>query len=662
MAMAHQAHGQMQAGGAPPPPDAGDYADAGHGTSMPSAGILGADMMDRQHGLSLKYVKGTSEHPIVALDLFSSDPVVAYFPPKPDDPSVPVSPVLVGKMKAKIAIRASEQSHKTFRKYLSHSKSYSSFRTDCLSKPGDNNKDGAASASASVVVIEEPHHWLGMRRLEEAPPFLAESAASRHVVNGSLEGPEPLHNDNDRVVYKVTVNPAKKPITVLPEEAVQLLLHQAQHHVHAKLAAVGSKDEKGAAAANNNQPSADDDAVVQYPVAVAVPAWAAHDAAVEAVLDATGNGGVFFQRSVCALAGALQPPHSDGAPKNALLDRLGKVRAHLAREHQKMAAKNPEYSYSDDLTLVLLGMTSDGFEATAVQVSGVQNDLDTCLSGNFKVLSNVSYMSSEPLAQMERCAAELEAAVQEAAPESDGPCAVVVYGTPAEQEKIAKQWKSLAATTNAIKEWKEVPVVSTRSDCIALGTAILGAVTHGRQIVLVPKGDGNSHKLRAELGIRVLNVAPAAVAYRLSYHGGGDNSDEAKWTKPKVIFDFDRRIPAGPYPIEFSAAECVVHRTHHEKAALSDDDFVKATKEMQASKHIPLREEAALALRVEILQKWTRDGDWIKVGETMEPLVKLDEENLDSDGEAKRIACESVTLEISLGVHGMLTTSLVGER
>lgn len=643
MAMAHQAHGQMQTG-AGPPPDASDYADAGHGTSMPSAGILGADLMDKQHGLSLKYVKGSSEYPIVALDLFSSDPVVAYFPKKPDDPSLPVSPVLVGKMKSKIALKTTEQSHKTFRKYLNHTKTYEHFKTDCLCKAGDSD----------AVVIDEPYHWLGMRRLQEAPSFLAETAPSRNVVNGSLEGPDPLNNDNDRVVYRVTLNAAKKPVTVLPEEAVQLLLHQAQHHVHTKLA-FGLKDE----AATQHS----DDAILQYPVAIAVPAWAAHDSSVEAVLDAAGNGGVFFQRSICALAGALQPPQSETGPKNALLDRLGKVRAHLHKEYQRLAAKNPDYRYSDDLTVVLLGMTSDGFEATAVQVSGVQNDLDTCLFGNFKVLSNVSYMSADPLGQMQRCATELEASVQEDAPEADGPCAMVVYGTPAEQEKIAKQWKNVAST---IKEWKDVPVISTKSDCIALGTAILGAVTHGRQIVLVPKGDGNSNKLRAELGIRVLNVAPAAVAYRLNYHGGSDHKDDEDdtWTPPKTIFDFDRRIPAGPYAIEFSAAECVVHRNGRDtkKEALSEDEFVKATKEMQGSKHIPRREEAALALRVEILQKWTRDGEWIKVGESMEPLVMLDEENLDSDGEAKRIACESVTLEISLGVHGMLTTSLVGER
>jgi hypothetical protein len=268
-------------------------------------------------------------------------------------------------------------------------------------------------------------------------------------------------------------------------------------------------------------------------------------------------------------------------------------------------------------------------------------------------------MSPDAIGLVKRCTEELEASVQELAPEADGPCAIVVYGTVAEQDKISKQWTSVAGSS---AEWKEVPVITTKSDCIALGTALLGAVTHGRQVVLVPKSDGSSSKLRAELGIRVQNVAPAAVGYRINYRGGtGGAADGGEWTPVKTIFDFDRRIPAGPYTLEFSAAECAVHRANGDKV-LADDDVAKATKDMQGNKHIPVREEAALALRVEIVQKWTRDGEWIKVGETMEPLVKLDEENLDSEGEAKRVGCENVTLEISLGVHGMLTSALVGER
>jgi len=72
-----------------------------------------------------------------------------------------------------------------------------------------------------------------------------------------------------------------------------------------------------------------------------------------------------------------------------------------------------------------------------------------------------------------------------------------------------------------------------------------------------------------------------------------------------------------------------------------------------------VREEAALNFSVQLLQKWTRDGEWKRLGDFMEPLVKTEE---DKDGKEERIACESIVLEVSLGVTGMITTNLVGER
>jgi hypothetical protein len=63
-------------------------------------------------------------------------------------------------------------------------------------------------------------------------------------------------------------------------------------------------------------------------------------------------------------------------------------------------------------------------------------------------------------------------------------------------------------------------------------------------------------------------------------------------------------------------------------------------------------------LKIQIVQKWTRDGEWVKVGDVMEPLVKLEG---GGDGE-KRVACESVSLQLGLGITGMLATNLVGER
>ena len=615
MAMAHQANTMGRGPQAPP------HADSGHGAPPPSAAILGADLLDKQQMISLKQVKNVSHLPIVAVDLFAPEPTLATFPPKPLDPSEAILPTLVGKMKSAVSLKVSEASHKTLRKYLSSSKPYSALQADSICKSGDKDS----------VHLDAPYRWLGLRRTKDAPsyyqqPTCQDGEPGVALVNSTLDGSDPKGDDFDRVVFKVLLQPGKKPTAVLPEEAVQLLLHQAQVHTAIK-----------------NKTDLANEEIVDYPCAIAVPAWALHDASIEALYDATGNSGVFFQRSVCALAGSLLLT-IDGKP-NSLLERLQVVREALAKDWKRRKVENENAPQNDDVLVVLFGMTDDGFEATAVQVSHVQRSLTTCLFGNYKVLANVSYQDKYPMNRMEQCVKELEEAIDLAAPEADGPAALVAYGSREQQDKIKASWDKIKKVQ---AEWADVPFMSTKPDVIAMGTAILGAVTHGRQSVLVDKGG----KTKADLGVRIQNVAPCAVGIRISYHG----DDESKWEPIKTVFDFDRRIPAGPYPIEHVASECVVLRNGPKN--LSDEDFVKAVRENEGAANIPKREEAALDLRLEILQKWTRDGDWKRVGDIMEPLVK----KVGDDGDESRVACESVTLELSLGVTGMITSSLVGDR
>jgi len=124
------------------------------------------------------------------------------------------------------------------------------------------------------------------------------------------------------------------------------------------------------------------------------------------------------------------------------------------------------------------------------------------------------------------------------------------------------------------------------------------------------------------------------------------------------LFDFDRQVPAGPQSMDLGAAECAVYRSG-KADSMSEEDFLKATAKNEGAKGIPVREEAALNFSVQLLQKWTRDGEWKRLGDVMESLVKTEE---DKDGKEERIACESIVLEVSLGVTGMITTNLVGER
>ena len=631
MAMAHHANAMARPANAPPGGANSSIPLGGMAPPSSAAAALGADLVDKQQQISLKQVKDLSHLPLVAIDLYASNPHVASFPPKPTDPSADVSAALVGKMKDKLFLKSTEASHKTFRKWLSKSKGYEDLQSDVFAKPDEK----------SAVVIESPQKWLGLRRLVEAPQFLrnqvnqddsntpviAEESSSGvgvTMANGTLDGSVPQGDDFDRVVAKVRLHTSKKALTVLPEEATQLVFNQAQHHV-----------------ARSMKADDDDEDIGNYPCCLAVPAPYCTDSSIEALLDATNGTGVILQRSTCALAGALLRSSSD--KENALLVHISKVLEELHKEFQKEQIKNPDARFVEDQLILLAGVTSDTVECTAIQISAPQSAPYSCLYGNFNVLCNVSYRHENPESIINKCISELFEALDATAPEADSPIAMVSYGTSEEQKTIHSKWDK---AKKGLEDWEEVPHFYTKPDCVALGTSILGAVSHGRlsTVVQIP-----GKKPKAQLAIRVQNVAPVAVGVMINYHGDAKN----KWEPVKTIFDFDRRVPAGPYQIDLNAAECAVYQSG--VTGLSDEDLLKAIKDNEGSKAIPKREVAALNLRVQIVQKWTRDGKWMKIGDVMSPLVMVNKDE-------EKTACEKVILELSLGATGLITHSLVGER
>lgn len=630
MAMAHHAGAVARPAAAPPPPGGGQIPGS---TAPPvSAAALGADLVDKhQQALSMKQARGVAHLPIVAVDLFAKEPQVAMFPPKAEEgPSG--SPSLVGKMKSDIFFHGNnETAHKTLRKFLTKSKTFLSLQNDSLTTSTDEN----------AVKMERPQQWLGIRRTSDAPEFVRSKLPSEEatgaiaeeasadvgvlISNSTLDGSEPLGDDFDRSVFKVRLHPKKKALAVLPEEGVQIILSQAQYHVASK-----TKVDK------------EDDEITDYPCAVALPAWQCHDAAVEALMDGMGGSGVMFQRSVCALVGALRPGPRD--KPNMLLKAINDVQTQRSKEFQIQKAKDPDATMDEDVSIFLLGMTEDGFEATAVQISSVQPDQMDCLFGDIKVLSNVSYQSEDPISIMEDCVKELKSNLDSILRDMELPPAIALYGSSPQQSAIQAKWDELKE--ESMQDWKEISLLTTKVDCVAMGAATLGGVSHGRirTITQVPGA-----KPKAILAIRVANVAPVAVGVRMNYHG--DN--KKKWTPVKTIFDFDRRVPAGPYAIDLKASECVIHR-QATAGEMSDEEFLKAAKAVEGSKGIPQREEAARNLRIQVFQKWTRDGDWKKVGDSKKALVVGGK-----DGE--EIACEHAVLELSLGPTGIITAGLHGE-
>lgn len=626
------AHGNAIArANAPPPPPQGSSIPGGVAPPS-SAAALGADLIDKhQQALSSKQARNQSHMPIVAVDLYANEPTVAMFPPKMED-APEGTPALVGKMKPDVYLHGeNDAAYKTLRKYLAKEKFFSSLQTDTLAKADD----------ANVVKMERPQQWLGLRRTKEAPDFvrkglpdlasegaIAEEASldvGATISNSTLDGSEPTGDDFDRVVFKVRLTPKKKVLPVLPEEGVEILLHQARSHVAKKMKAENDDEEE----------------ITQYPCAVALPAWQCHDASVEALMDGMGGGGVIFQRSICALVGALRPGPKE--KPNTVLKAINDVRQARAQAFQVERVKNPDATMVDDVSLFLFGMTCDGFECTAVQVSCLQQDKVDCLFGDINVVSNVSYQSDDPSSIIEKCVVELEANLKELLPGMEMPPAIITYGSIQQQNDIKSTWDKIKE--KSANEWKDIPIHSTKTDCVAMGTATLGAVSHGR-LRCIQEVPGK--KPKAILAIRVANVSPVAVGIRMNYHG----DKKKKWTAVKTIFDFDRRVPAGPYAIDLKASECAVHREG--STDMSDDEFLKAATAIEGSKGIPQREEAALNFRVQIFQKWTRDGEWKPVGNSKKGLV-MD----GKDGE--EVACEHSVLELSLGPTGIITAGHFGE-
>ena len=598
---------------------------------------LGADLVDKSQQLSLKQVKDLSKMPIVAIDLYSNEPIVASFPPKAKDGSGDgLAPSVVGKMKEKFALRTSEAAHKTFRKWLSKSKGYEDLQSDVFTKLDDKE----------AVVIQRPELWMGLRRLEEGPSYLkkmvsfddsntpafAEEAAQGlgiTLANGTLDGSVPEGDDFDRVVCKVRLHEKKKALTVLPEEMLQLILNQAQYHVARKKSVEDGSEEEM-------------DDIMSYPCALAVPSPYCNDQSVEALLDATGNTGVIFQRSVCAMAGALLPGSKE--KPNLIMNHLHTINQERRKAFQMEQIKNPDATFDDTMLLLLTGVTKDTAECTAIEISAPGNN-DSCPFGKFKVVCSVAYRHEKPESILNKCFAELFEAIDRVAPEAPPPLAMISYGSASEQKYIQTKWDN---QKKALDTWEEIPHFSTKSDCVANGTGVLGGVSHGRisNFVQLP----NKKKPKAQLAIQTMNVAPVAVGVMMNYHGG--QSD--KWEPVKTIFDFDRRVPAGPYSLDLSAAECAVRR-EGKISEKSEETFFKAVTDREAAKHIPEREQAALNLRVQVVQKFTRDGEWMKIGDVMSPLTVVEKDE-------EKTACEKMSLELSLGLSGLITQSLVGDR
>jgi len=267
---------------------------------------------------------------------------------------------------------------------------------------------------------------------------------------------------------------------------------------------------------------------------------------------------------------------------------------------------------------------------------------------------------------------ELRAQIGVIVPESEEPTAIVTYGSIKMQTALSKKLKSILTKYGkegqGDDDWdgwdQDISILSTKEECVALGLAVLGASVHGRvRVVVSVKGTDGKNRPKAKAGVAVQDVATCAVAVSFNYFSGQTD----KWTKPKVIFDFDRRVPAGPYQIDFTAAECAAHVQHEEKTGehcLEDETALLETAQgLTGSKGIPQREKAALQLRFRLYQRTARGddpSDWVRVGDDMRPLsMRHSQKEEGESGEGDLVAIESAVLELSLSAVGLVTNGLI---
>jgi len=307
----------------------------------------------------------------------------------------------------------------------------------------------------------------------------------------------------------------------------------------------------------------------------------------------------------------------------------------------------------------MAGMTEDGIEISAIQIKSPNSNFGSaeCHApyGEHRVVSTVSYHHSTPVSIVNKALVELSDNVDEICPELEedgGVAAVVTYGTIAKQLQLKD---AMLKSLNLIKGdavWNtQMNFLSTQEDAVAAGTAVLAGISHNR-IPFSVTGDGS----RPALAVK--NAAPCAVGVVYSFEGGKDGT----WSEPKVVFDYDRRVPAGPYNVEFSAAECVALRK--DMTLLNDmEKLVEESEKWLKGKHNALREDAALNLSIKVVQQFDRNGKWRECGYLANPLTQgKEEDSEESEGEAdKKIGIENSTLALTLDSVGFMSMTLTSD-
>lgn len=633
----------------------------------PNMASMAADLLDQNQNLGWKNIKNLAEMPIVSVDLYGDNGDVAYFPPASDAKAMPIAVKTVGEINGSSLVlkKDSDAAHKALRRLLSKSKGYDAVFNDTLSS-------AKTPSPENTVTIPSPHLLLGERQIKYLNPVTAanytigndlihaieeDGAEGVTIRNGNLDGStEAKNNEFDRVTLHLNMHSGKKTLSILPEEAVGISLAKAKHTVQKSSPSFANKGDED-----------DAEKYVEYPTAIALPAWGCNHESIETLMDACDGNAVLYNRSVAALAGGLVPSLVNDKGKMALKISnvcgaiFEKFKEHQKKTEEAQKRKEPLPNASYMPLVIMAGMTKNGLEMSAIQIKNPNANFGSsefhCPFGEFRVLSTVSYQHNSPVSIVNKALVELSDLVDEAYPELEddgGVAAVVTYGSIAKQLQLKD---AMLKSLNGIKGddvWNtKMNFMSTKEHIVANGTAVLAGVSHNR--IMPSTGDEGSGSRPA---VMIKNGSPCAIGVTYSFHGG----EVGTWTDPKVIFDYDRRVPAGPYNVEFSAAECVALKENPE--LLNDmEKLVEASEKWLKGKHNALREEAALALKIKVVQRFERGGKWRTNGYVATPLSQgnVEDDESEEDKESELVAIETSTLALTLDAVGFMSMTLTSD-
>ena len=674
-AMAHQAGPSAmarirQAPRVPPGSNAG-----GPGGVPVNAAALGADQVCDKR--LQKLARKTSHLPVVGVDIAGSGHVCYQDP---------VSHAVTGLGKGlgndlSLSVGTGEDisGYKVVRKYLTKGNN----ATALLEQHAISNDNSISNKNKKLqITVQRPHSVLGVRRCSELDKSLKEfyhvsdnkttsnigkaieqvdSNTEVTLQDQAMDGSAPKGDDYDRVSFSVPLHASKKPLTMLPEEAVGMMLLKAKASVYDKMAMLNKQNKQDKTKQEKQEPLMDSDWLESVPVALAVPGYASTDCAMEAfkeVVVGTAKATVgelvadpaalLFPRSACAATAALfclpSANTNPGQPRilpSKLFSLFVAEKQRLAKRAQ--ADKLPSEGNHLLPLLVTLGVTAEGLElAGMLLVSEDQRPLPQCCDLPIDELRylhcvNKRFPSLNP--EPSQLTHHIHHALEDLSHSltltltSATPFAVLLYADSLQTMHL------LETTTAPFYKPDQVVMVHSREDAVAFGAALMAAAACAR----------------ASPSVQLTTVCTASVGVKISYGEG--------LSTVKTVFDFDRRLPAGPYTLEFSALEAAAIQAHGTTLLDQDDHdaYHKLLKPFQGHQGIAKREKAALALSVQIVQQSQRGGQWIPLGDVLRPLVYFkpsDTDDDEDDSKKTKIACETANLELRLRNEGILVTSL----